>query len=346
MKRKNLFGKVTACLLACAMIFPITGCTEKEKESSNGIIAVITKSQQSQYWEGLKLGALDAGEELGYTIRYNAPPNEDHIEDQIKYVNDAVSEGAKAIVIAPIDSKNQDLLDAVKNADEQGIIIISADTNLNYDGQKTYIGTKNTSASAIAGRKYLNLLDENDTETIEVGVIGHAKNNALTNERINGFESTLTNFTSGNSEAGATGRKYSIEIVARKYCEVNRETAKQQAADIISGHEEKLKLIYGTNEESTLGICSAIEELGMAGKIKAIGFDTSDEELNYIRNGILYGTVVQNPYNMGYFGVRYAKKAINGEYIPSTIDTGVTFVTAENIDDEDVQLIINPAKFE
>lgn len=346
MKRKNLFGRVTACLLACAMVFPVTGCTNKKEKVSNGTIAVITKSQQSQYWEGLKLGALDAGEELGYTVKYNAPPNEDHIEDQVKYVNDAVSEGAKAIIIAPIDSKNKELLDAIKNADMKGIVIISADTDLKYEGQKAYIGTKNLAASAIAGREYLSLLDDNDTETIEVGIVGHAKNSQLTDERINGFESTLTNFTSGNSEAGATGRKYHIEIVARKYCEVNRDLAKQQAASIIDGHEEKLKLIYGTNEESTLGICSAIEELGLAGKIKAIGFDTSDEELNYIRNGILYGTIVQNPYNMGYLGVRYAGKSIDGEYIPEVIDTGVTFVTAENIDDEDVQLIINPAKFE
>ena len=65
-------------------------------------------------------------------------------------------------------------------------------------------------------------------------------------------------------------------------------------------------------------------------------------EIEYIKEGVLDGTVIQNPYNMGYISVRYAMKAINNESINANINTGVTFISNKNLDNAEIQLLLNP----
>ena len=132
-------------------------------------------------------------------------------------------------------------------------------------------------------------------------------------------------------------------IVATKYCENELETANKQAKAILQNYPD-VKLIYGTNENSTTGICDAVAEMGKAGEVKVIGFNASDKEVAYIQDGTLTGTIVQNPYNMGYLGVKYADSAVHGDtsdLLPELI-TSVTLVTEENLNNEDIRFLINP----
>ena len=76
-----------------------------------------------------------------------------------------------------------------------------------------------------------------------------------------------------------------------------------------------------------------------------IGFNSDEQELAFIRTGVLKGTVVQNPYNMGYVAVRYAKKALEGENVPKQLDTGVTWVDAKNMNEEYIQLLLHPENY-
>jgi ribose transport system substrate-binding protein len=76
--------------------------------------------------------------------------------------------------------------------------------------------------------------------------------------------------------------------------------------------------------------------------VSVIGFDSSDEEVNYMNGKILDGMMVQNPYNMGYLGVRNLNKTLDGETIESKIDTGVTYVDLDNLNDEDTQWLLYP----
>jgi ribose transport system substrate-binding protein len=73
-----------------------------------------------------------------------------------------------------------------------------------------------------------------------------------------------------------------------------------------------------------------------------IGFDSSDEEVSYMNGKILDGMMVQNPYNMGYLGVRNLNKILDGETIDSKIDTGVTYVDLDNLEDEETQWLLYP----
>jgi ribose transport system substrate-binding protein len=89
-------------------------------------------------------------------------------------------------------------------------------------------------------------------------------------------------------------------------------------------------------------VCDAISESGLQGQIAIVGWDSSDDEISYIENGVLNVTLVQNPYLFGYLGVRNATKSVEGEIIDEDINTGIKPVKSSNLQDNDVQVLLNP----
>ena len=102
--------------------------------------------------------------------------------------------------------------------------------------------------------------------------------------------------------------------------------------------------MYATNTNTTLGVCQAIEELDKANDVIVVGFNSDEQELKYVRTGVLDGTIIQNPYSMGYIGTRYAILASQGDGVAGSVDTGVTWISAKNINDDDIQLLLYPER--
>jgi ribose transport system substrate-binding protein len=86
----------------------------------------------------------------------------------------------------------------------------------------------------------------------------------------------------------------------------------------------------------------ALQDIGKAGKVTFVGFDTSEAFTAAMRNKQLHGIVVQNPFNMGYLGVRTMVEQLQGKAIEKRIDTGVIMVTPENLDSPETQTLLHP----
>ena len=89
--------------------------------------------------------------------------------------------------------------------------------------------------------------------------------------------------------------------------------------------------IFGTNEGTTVGTGNAIKEDG--GDVIGVGFDKSDTILSLIKDGSILCAMAQNPDVMGYEGIKAAVAALDGSDAGdgSTVDTGVTVLTKDNI---------------
>lgn len=106
--------------------------------------------------------------------------------------------------------------------------------------------------------------------------------------------------------------------------------AYQLTVDLLKD-EPNLKGIIGLNEPSTLGAGQAIMDMGFQDKVKLFGFDNSSNEVKLLEKGILLGTVMQKPFNMGYLAVKTAIEAVEGEKVERIIDTGSVIITKENM---------------
>lgn len=323
------FNRLKPVFFAAVFVFTISAVTGCGKQSGDGVknqryVAVICKGSQHEFWKTVEQGAKDAGEELGIQVTFEAPEDESQIDVQIKMVENAIENGADAIVLAPLDT---DLLnDVIEKAADKDIPVLTFDSDVTTKARVATIGTNNESAGAIAARNAANLMNGKG----KVAIISHVEGAQTAIERNNGFIQEMQ-------------EKYSesIEIAGVEYCDGNPELAKEQAKQFIEENPD-LKCIYGANEGCAVGIASAVEELGLKDKIIVIGFDSSDDEIAFLADGVIDGMMVQNPYNMGYLGVRNINKVLDGKDIEEKIDTGATYVNSENLYDEDTQWLLYP----
>ncbi len=123
-----------------------------------------------------------------------------------------------------------------------------------------------------------------------------------------------------------------IELVSTdQYAGATRDTAKRASENLLNRFGDEVQGIFTPNESSTAGMLLALQDIGKAGKISFVGFDSSQTFIDAINANQLHGIVVQNPFNMGYLGVRTMVDSLLGKPVEKKIDTGVMLVTKENL---------------
>ena len=308
--------------------------------SSGGVpIAVICKSADS-YWDAVKKAVEDARTELNLDISYTAPEKEDY-EEQIKLINQAVSDGAKVIVLAPVVV--DELNDTLQAAHDKGVEIITIDSDVSFADRAAFLGTQNEYAAQSGGQYALKMIEEDtEDENHVVAVLTHDEISQTAIDRRDGFV---------NCFEGVEG----VEMLDSENCHGDTEESKEKIISMVKERKDDgddsndIDIVFASNQPTTVGVCQGVESLiadGVIqeGEVQVIGFDYFNGADAYLDNGILAGVVTQNPYNMGYFGVQAASYLLNGEAIPATMnDTGSALITKENINDDDIQFMINPA---
>ena len=372
--KKGFFKKLALCAVSMTMLACSVGCggqggppAGKGGSAANTVgakVAVICKNDTVSFWDDVHKGAQDACDELGLELMYRCASGDNDYASQVGFIKEAIEWGADAIVIAP--NGLTELNSAFAEAEEAGAIVVNINSKAEYEGVKAVVRSSDKDGGIIAADSAADLMftdsDGNSTfsssSTQKVGIIGHTAETGLL--RMEAFEEELVkeigylasdNNVTFSDDIGNTSSNMSDEekaaikekfIIEGERCS-GRDTAKEEAMKLMKANSN-ITVLYGTNTNTTLGICDAIKEMEKTDKVKAVGFNSAEDELNYIRQGILEGTVIQNPYNMGYLGVTTARTLIAGTAVSPVLDTGVTFVTAENMNDDIVQLLLYPDK--
>jgi len=100
--------------------------------------------------------------------------------------------------------------------------------------------------------------------------------------------------------------------------------------------------IFTPNESTTFAMLRALEDSKIAGKVKYVGFDSSDRLVQALNKGYIHGLVLQDPINMGYLGVKTLVAHLKGEKVEKKIDTGSEVATAENMNEERIKNLLEP----
>ncbi len=134
-----------------------------------------------------------------------------------------------------------------------------------------------------------------------------------------------------------------IELVSTdQYAGATRDTAKRASENLLNRFSDEVQGIFTPNESSTAGMLLALQDIGKAGKISFVGFDSSQVFIDALNGDQLHGIVVQNPFNMGYLGVRTMVASLPGTTVEQKIDTGVMLVTKDNMISPEVQALLHP----
>ncbi|MDE3933601.1 ABC transporter substrate-binding protein [Glaesserella parasuis] len=308
---------VTATVLGLSTLFAGSAWAKSDE------IAVIVKSANSTFWQNVRKGAETAGADLGgkYKVTFQGPESETAIDAQVNMVDNAVNRGVAGIVLAASDPVA--LVPAVRKAYESGIPVVLIDSGLNSDGKyyQSFLATDNRAAGKLAAEKLLAKVKGG-----KVAVMSFTQGAASAIERTGGFIDEVKS-------------KADYKIVGPYYSNSEMVTALNQT-EYVLGSNQDIAAIFGANEPTAVGMARAVKQKGFAGKIVAVGFDGNSDLQNFVRDGTLDGIVVQSSYQMGYKGVDTIGKLIKGEKVEKVIDTGVVYVTKENIDSEEAKAVL------
>ncbi len=90
----------------------------------------------------------------------------------------------------------------------------------------------------------------------------------------------------------------------------------------------------------------ALENTGLAGKVKAVVFDPNATLIKGMADGKIDGIVLQDPVTMGYLGVKTMLAHLEGKKVEKRIVTGVYVATRENMNDDRMKTLLEPAQFQ
>ena len=318
-------------LLSSAFVLCLTGCSKKDVPNENGrlTVAVIPKGTIHEFWKTVHAGAEMAGEELDVEILWKGSLKEDDRDAQISVVENIIVREVDGIVLAPLDDVA--LRRPVETAMRSDIPVVIFDSGLQGDNYISYVATDNFKAGQLAGEYMTKLLDGKG----KVVVLRYSEGSDSTTKREDGFLDVI-----GTSEG--------IEIVSsNQYAGVTTESALRAAENLFSrftgaGGNLEFDGIFCATEPTTLGILRALQDSGYAGKIKFVGFDSSEKMIAALQAGYLSGFVVQNPFSIGYLGVKTMVRHLRGEKVPERIDTGSILVTKENLNQPEIRELLNP----
>ncbi len=303
--------KTLAILLTFVMLVGLlAGCggtAEKPAESKDIKIALITMDSIDQHWITLKEGADKAAAELGVELQFMAPNTKDDAQ-QIEQVNNAVSAGCQAIIVA---ANGPDAISsALKEAAAAGIKIVYVDSPANVDAEATF-STDNKAAGKTAGETMIAELEAKGITDGSIGIVNVNAATASTVAREEGFRSAFE------------GKAYTL--LETQYGEGDAAKSQSIAENYIT---QGVVGIFGCNEGSTNGSGNAAK--AAAADVIVVGFDKSDAIMGLIEDGFILATMAQNPDVMGYEGVKAAVAAINGESLGGAVtDTGVSVLKKE-----------------
>ncbi len=289
-------------------------------------IVVIPKGTTQLFWQSIQAGAKAAAKaSKGVDVIWRAPLTENDLAQQISIMELCIKDGVSGIVLAPLDYKA--LAEPVSKAMKKRIPVLIFDSGLKGKPGKdfvSFVATNNRKGGNLAGEHFAKILGGKG----KVVLMRYMAGQASTTEREEGFLEAIT-------------KNINIQLtVKNRFAGGTADDARIASSNIIDKIKEA-DGIFCPNESSTMGMLLALRQNNLAGKIKFVGFDTSEPLIEALKKGEIDALVAQNPTRMGYYSVKTIVDYIRGETVPPEIDTGVQLITRENLEDPEIQKLLS-----
>lgn len=307
----------TLLLASCSSKGDITGQADALKS-----VVLILDPSKGDYWKTIRMGAEAAAKEFNVNMSIASPEGADDITGHIELVNQAIKNGADGMVLAANDFKA--FTGVTEQAASKDIPVITIDTEADSPKVKSYIGINNYEAGQKAGKKLIELVGERS----RILVMSFEKEAKSPNQRELGLYEELAKYPQ-------------VEIAGKEYCYSDPKLCGELTEKLLLA-DQRIDGLVALNTISSIGAAAAIQKLGLTGKVKVITFDTTLENIGFLQDGVIQATIIQNPFIMGYLGVKYIVEAINGKKIPDFVDTGTKVIDQENMFWLDNQKLLFP----
>lgn len=298
----------TLVLVGCGSSSTKTNANSQEKPAKKRSVALIVQALNQDYWYIMAAGAQDAAKKNGVDLILMGPKAETDVEQQVSMIEDQISKGVSALVVAPCQPAS--IGPVFNKAKAKNIPVVLVDTDAPWDDKVAFIGTGNVAAGKEAGKFVASKFTKGDKVAIVRGPMGDPTHD----QRIQGFKEIVE----------AQG----ISIVSDQPANSERGLATSVMENILQSNPD-IKAVFATNDEMAMGAYQAIKTANRT-NIMVVGVDGSPDAIKSILVDGVAATAAQEPYKMGYQGVETALQALDGKPVSKNIDTGTILVTKDN----------------
>lgn len=304
------------------------------------VIVVIPKGMTHEHWQSVRRGAERCASDLaaeGVRVRiiFDGPLRERDAMEQIRIVDRRVATGADGIVLAPQHSRT--MTACVRRAADRGLPVVVIDSGLaDPDHFVKYVATDNYRGGCLAAEHLIAELKKRGKDNPKLILFRYAVGSESTEQREKGFEDTAKRLCPG-AEWLSTDR----------YAGATRDSAMREAGPLVFQFRDRVDGIFAPNESSASGMVDVLRSQNLNGKVLVMGFDSSQPLLQAIRSGDVVGSVLQDPYRMGYLSTWCAVRHRLGEDVNANrtamdLSTGEYVVTRENVESVDIRGLFDP----
>ncbi len=290
-----------------ALILSTAGC--RNETAKTQLAFVINTS--SDFWTLARAGVRKAEKAFDVEVAFETPDGTAARQRQI--IETLISKGVKGMAVSVLDPKGAI---GILNEAAKHMPVITQDSDCPESNRIAYIGTDNVEAGRVAGREVLKAIPEGGKIAVFVGKLDVAN----ARERRQGVAEIV--------------EPKGIEIVETFTDETDRARAQDNVRNALDKYPD-LKCLVGLWSYNPPAILKVLDEKGLLGKIKIIGFDEEMPTLDGIEKGHVQSTVVQQPYEFGFQSIRALAMLSRGED-PGLPANKLHYVPVEVIDPSNV----------
>ncbi|HJP93217.1 MAG TPA: sugar-binding protein [Pyrinomonadaceae bacterium] len=314
------------CAVVCTLFTLILiGCQPSPSGVNGGAgkkhrLAFVTNNA-SDFWTIARKGTEKAATDIpGIDVEFRIPSDGTAAEQQ-RVVDDLLAKSIEGIAISPVDPANQT---PMLNRAASQTLVVTQDSDAPNSNRTCYIGTDNVEAGRQAGQLVKEALPQGGKIMVFVGVLDAAN----AQQRYQGLKEAL---------AGSN-----VQIIDVRTDNTDRVRAKSNASDTLVNIPDIAGMV-GLWSYNGPAILSAVKEANKVGKVQIVAFDEEDETLKGIKDGAIYATVVQQPFEFGYRSMEIMSKILNGDrsMIPASKQIFVPTKMIKKADVEEFTRTIN-----
>lgn len=262
-----------------------------ESGGSKKLRLAFVTNNTSDFWKIARKGTEKAAAELPNVQVEFQLPGQGTAAEQQRIVDDLLAKGLDGMAISPNDPVNQvQMLNRVASQ----AVVVTQDSDSPTSNRAVYIGTNNVAAGEQAGKLVREALPQGGSIMVFVGK-ADAQN---AKERFEGLKKALD----GSN----------IKILDLRTDDTDPVRAKSNAADTLVKYQDLAGMV-GLWSYNGPAILNAVKESNKVGKVKIIAFDEDDQTLAGIKDGAIYATVVQQPFEFGYQSIKLMAQVIGGD---------------------------------
>ncbi len=328
--------RLPAIIAAAAVAFA-PGCSGPAERFT---VVVVPKGLSHEHWQSVHRGAercaADLLAEEGVSVRviFDGPLRERDAVEQIRIVDRRVATGADAVVLAPQHSRT--MAACVERATEAGVPVVLIDSGLaERSGTIKYVATDNYNGGRLAGEHLVAELRKAGKTKPRLILFRYAVGSESTEQREKGFEDAVKTLCPD------------VEWLSMdKYAGATRDSAMREAGPLVLQFRDRVDGVFAPNESSASGMLDVLRSQGLARRVLLMGFEASKPLLQAVGDGEVVGSILQDPYRMGYLSTWVCVRHLLGEDVSVggySLSTGEFLVTAGNVGSEATLGLYDPA---